>query len=418
MQNENPGNFRRADYIKITLFGFGITALWQSLHTIILPLRLLDFVAESDKNTLLGLLTMTGLLLAMVVQPVAGALSDRSHFAWGRRRPYILAGVIFSLMIIPGIGYVGSYATIFLVYCLLQIATNTAQGPYQAFIPELVPASKHGLASGIKGLLEILGGVAFIYVTSQFMDRYSPVYGAHWLWLSIGVLAMVMLVAMIATVILVREPKFPGESRHSLLWTLSHTLKDIRSNSDFIWFLVSRLLVFMAFAALQKFALYYLRDVIGAVNPADATARFSIVAVAGMLLVVYPAGYLSDKFGRRPVIIISGLLGALGIVIIAMTPELNVILGAAGIIGVAMGGFNSSSWALATDLVAAREEARYLGIANMATACGSALAGVFGVGIDSFNRYQVNLGYRFLLLACLVCFIAGALSILKVKKSR
>jgi Na+/melibiose symporter-like transporter len=418
MHNEITARFRRADYVKITIFGFAVTALWQSLHTIILPLRLLDFVAESEKNTLLGLLTMTGLLLAMFVQPIAGAFSDRSHFNWGRRRPYILIGVILSLLILPGIGYVGSYTAIFLIYCLLQIAANTAQGPYQAFIPELVPERKHGIASGIKALLEILGGVAFVYVSSLFMDRYSAGDGSQWLWMSLGVLALVMLAAMIATVILVKEPKFPGESRHSLLWTLSHTLRDIRSNGDFIWFLVSRLLVFMAFAAIQKFALYYLRDVIGVVNPADATAKFSIVAVAGMLLVAYPAGYLADKFGRRPVIMFSGLLGALGIGIIALTQEYNIILGSAGIIGMAMGGFNSSNWALATDLVAKGEEARYLGIANMATACGSALAGVFGVGIDFFNGYQANLGYRFLLLACLACFVAGALAILGVKRRR
>ena len=56
-------SFRRSNYIKITIFGFALTALWQSLHTIILPLRILDFVPETQKNTYLGLLTFTGLIL-------------------------------------------------------------------------------------------------------------------------------------------------------------------------------------------------------------------------------------------------------------------------------------------------------------------------------------------------------------------
>ncbi len=73
--------FGAVDYIKITIFGFALTALWQSLHTIVLPLRLLDFVAETEKNTYLGLLTFTGLILAMAVQPIAGAISDRSGFS-------------------------------------------------------------------------------------------------------------------------------------------------------------------------------------------------------------------------------------------------------------------------------------------------------------------------------------------------
>ena len=120
--------FHRRDYIKITVFGFALTALWQSLHTIILPLRLLDFVPEAQKNTSLGLLTLTGLLLAMVVQPAAGALSDRSAFRWGRRRPYILIGSLAALPFISGIGLAGSYAAIFVFYCLLQASTNIAQG--------------------------------------------------------------------------------------------------------------------------------------------------------------------------------------------------------------------------------------------------------------------------------------------------
>ena len=105
-------DFRRIDYIKITIFGFALAALWSSLHSIVLPLRLLDFVAESEKNTYLGLLTFTGLILAMAVQPIAGAISDRSGFSWGRRRPYLLLGTAVAILLLPGIGYFGSYAAI------------------------------------------------------------------------------------------------------------------------------------------------------------------------------------------------------------------------------------------------------------------------------------------------------------------
>ena len=161
--NPKTMGFGASNYIKITIFGFALTALWQSLHTIILPLRLLDFVAESQKNTYLSLLTFTGLILAMAVQPVAGAISDRSSFSWGRRRPYIFLGTILLLLLLPGIGLAGSYIAIFAIYCLMQITSNTSQGPYQAFIPDLVPYGKRGLASGVKSLLEILGGIA-IYI--------------------------------------------------------------------------------------------------------------------------------------------------------------------------------------------------------------------------------------------------------------
>ena len=417
MPTDSALSFRRRDYVKITIFGFAVTALWQSLHSIILPLRLLDIVPEAQKNTYLGWLTFFGLLLALAVQPVAGAISDRSGFKWGRRRPYILIGSITALLVIPGIGLAGSFAAIFAVYCLLQAATNTAQGPYQAFIPEFVPENKRGLASGVKALLEVVGGVILVYLASIFMDRYSAGEGSRWLWLVLGILATVLLAAMLATVIWVKEaPAGAASRRDSFLPELFRTLREALANRAIVWFLVSRLLVYMAFTTIQQFALYFLRDVIGVANPAESTARFSIFAVAGMLLVVWPAGYLSDRIGRRPISITAGLLGALGIGIIVLTKEYNTILGAAVIIGMAMGAFNSSNWALATDLAAKGEEARYLGIANMATAGGAALARAIGPVIDFFNDRSPLLGYDVMLLFCLAYFVIGGALIFKVKQ--
>jgi len=409
--------FGSIDYVKITIFGFALTALWQPLHTIILPLRLLDFVAESQKNTYLGLLTFTGLILAMAVQPIAGAISDRSGFRWGRRRPYILIGTILAVLFLPGIGFFGSYAAIFIIYCLMQISSNTAQGPYQAFIPDLVPDGRRGLASGVKTLLEILGGVALMYPLALFMDRYSAGEGGYWLWLVLGALAVVLLGAMIATILLVKERPGVSGSQLSLFSALYRSFKiDVKVNRDFVWFLVSRLLILMAFATLQTFVLYFLRDVVGVANPATATARFSIVAVVGMLAAVYPAGRLSDRIGRRPIAVTSGLLSALGILLIFFFQEsFMLIIICGGLMGVSFGAFMSTNWALATDLVAKGEEARYLGLTNLATAGGAALARLIGPVIDRFNAYGPNWGYQVMLLACFAYFVAGSLLLLKIK---
>ncbi len=413
----STNGFRRIDYIKITIFGFALAALWASLHTIIMPLRLLDFVAESQKNTYLGLLTFAGLILAMAVQPVAGAISDRSGFGWGRRRPYILLGAILAILFLPGIGFFGNYAAIFIIYCLLQISSNTAQGPYQAFIPDLVPGGKRGRASGVKSLLEIGGGVALIYPIALFMDRYATGQGGSWLWLSLAALAIVLLGTMIATILTVKEPPGVGGSQLPLLPTLYKSFKiDVKANRDFVWFLVSRLLIIMAFTTLQTFALYFIKDVIGIANPAEATARFSIVAVAGMLATVYPAGRLSDKIGRRPIAVSSGLLGALGILLLFFSHSYLHLMLSGGLVGIAFGAFMSTNWALATDLVAKGEEARYLGLTNLATAGGSALARIIGPVIDFFNAYSLNLGYSVMLLTCFIYFLIGSLLLLKIKR--
>jgi Na+/melibiose symporter-like transporter len=412
--------FSHIDYIKITVFGFALAALWGSLHTIVLQERLLDFVVESQKNTYLGLLTFAGLMLAMIVQPVAGALSDRSGSSWGRRRPYILVGTILALFLLPGIGWGGSFITIFVIYCLLQITCNAAQGPYQGFIPDLVPGGKRGVASGVKSFLEIGGGVALLFPIALFMDRYSAGEGSSWLWLSLAMLGLVLLVAMTTTVLTVKERPGAGGSRPPLLPSLYKSFRiDVKANRDFIWFLVSRLFIIMAFTTLQTFTLYFLMDVVGVADPAAATAKFSIVAVAGMLVIVYPAGRLSDRIGRRPIATTAGLLGALGVGLIFLFKDsYTPIMLCGGLVGISFGAFISSNWALATDLLPKGEEARYLGLTNLATAGGAALARLIGPVIDFFNAQSHNLGYSVMLLACFVYLIVGSLLILKIKGRR
>ncbi len=386
------------------------------MHTIVLPLRLLDFVAESDKNTYLGIMTFSGLLLAMFIQPIAGAISDRYGTRWGRRRPYVLLGILFLVLLLPGIGLAGSYAAIFVVYCLLQASSNAAQGPYQGFIPDLVPADKRGSASGIKTLLEIIGGAAAVMLIGNFMDRYSGGDGSLWLWLSLAVPGILLLAMLAVTMLSVKEKPAININRASVVSTLLNTFRiEIRTNRSFLWFLVSRTLILMAFATIQQFALYFLQDVIGVADPAASAARFTVAGVIGMLAIVYPAGHLSDRIGRKNICFASGLLMIVGFIIIIFAGDMTAIMIAAVIIGVAVGAFSSTNWALATDLVAKGEEARYLGLANMATAGGAAIARLVGPVIDHFEAQSTGLGYQVMLIACCVYCLLGILLLLKIK---
>ncbi|MFC1962305.1 MFS transporter, partial [Chloroflexota bacterium] len=319
-------------------------------------------------------------------------------------------------LFLPGIGFTDGVLALFVVYCLLQISSNTAQGPYQAFIPDLVPPGKRGLASGVKSLLEIMGGVALIYPTALLMDRHFLLQETRWLWYALAAPGLVLLLGMLASIFLVKESPAAG-SLLSIRQSLKQTFRiDIRKQRAFLWFLISRLLVFMAFVTIQQFALNFLRDVIGVANPATATAHFSIIAVAGMLIIAWPAGNFSDKIGRKPIIIASGMLGAASIAIIFFCQNYTSILWAAGILGMAIGAFNSTNWALATDLLPPKEEARYLGLTNLATAGGAALARLIGPVIDYLNHFDGTLGYQVMLLVCFSYFLAGALLVTRINQ--
>ena len=409
--------FHSIDYVKITILGFGLSALWASFHVVILQVRLL-VVAGPLKNTYLGYLTFAGAIIAMATQPIAGAISDRSSFAWGRRRPFILLGIILTLLFLPGIGFGSSYMTIFIFYCLLQLSSNIAQGPFQGFIPDLVPEGKKGRASGVRSLLNIMGGVALLGVIGRFMGRYFAGEGISWLWLSLGALAIVLLGTMLVTVLTVKERPRAGGAQVPLLPTLYKSFQiDVRAHPDFLLFLVACFFIFAPWTALQTFTLYFLLDVVGIANPAAITADLLIVVAGGMLAAVYPAGRLSDRLGRKLVIVPACLLSALGVAALFFSQSYMQIMFSGALLGISSGAWMSSQWALATDLAGKGEEAKYLGLVNLVVAGGGAVARLIGPVIDFFNAYNPNLGYSVMFLASFVSFVVGSALLMKIKGS-
>ena len=155
-------------------------------------------------------------------------------------------------------------------------------------------------------------------------------------------------------------------------------------------------------------------DVTGVTNPAEATAQFSILGVIGILITIWPAGYLTDKVGRKPITMTACLIGVVGITVIFLSQNFSTILIASGIIGIAVGSFYSANWALATDLVPKNEEARYLGLVNIATAGGATIARLIGPVIDTLNSYRMGWGYKTMLLLCIFYLVVGVLLMLKV----
>jgi MFS family permease len=140
-----------------------------------------------------------------------------------------------------------------------------------------------------------------------------------------------------------------------------------------------------------------------------------------LIVLALLAGWLSDRFGRKPVMQIAGVTAFLGALMLLFVRSQNLIIVAGAIIGMSIGAFLSANWALATDIVPRREAARYLGIANIATCIGSGVARLLGgVLIDPINRLLGSSSYGYLLLFALatLCFLASALVIIPLPNKR
>jgi Na+/melibiose symporter-like transporter len=400
----------------LSIYWFGIGYLWNSLAGLVLPPLVQRLVAPGTKNTWLGLLEWMGLLLAAVIQPTFGAVSDGSPSRFGRRRPFIVVGSVAVLACLAGLATAGSLATLMLFYVLLQVASNIAQGPYQGMIPDLVESSQRTQASAFMGASNLLGTLAgFVVIGLIIMPRQH--------YRAIATMGAVVAVTALLTLAMVPDRRLPrpglpfAQRLREGLPTPPRLRLAIREYPDFFWLLVSRFLFWMGLVGIQSFAYFFLQDAFHLRHPRKETATVLIGIVGLAIVVTLVSGPLVARFGKKRLVALSCALAAGAAAMLAVSPTLQWVYACAALLGVAGGLFVAVDWAFATDLVPKAEAGRYMGFANIATA-GSAGAArlVGGPLIDSINHFFPALGYRVLYVAAAAAFGGSILALRPVRE--
>jgi len=402
------------ELLRISLYWLGLSSIFAGLHSILAGR--IEFGGLGDRGsagaTLIAL-TVLGAVIAMVVQPTIGSISDYTISRWGRRKPYIFIGSCLDLVFLLGIATSQEVVAIAAFYALLQVSSNFAQGPFQGYVPDLVPAPQVGLASALVGVMQILGVVTGFIIGGLAVG--SGQYG-----LGIIALGVVEFVTMLSVVVRVREGRAAkprdGRSWRSIAAEAWGT--DVLRERSFLFLVGSRLAILMAGGVLTNLALFYLaRSLALEQKPAgDAfTVMVALVAV-GTIVTVIPAARISDRIGRKRVIWISCAVGAIGMAIVAVATSAPVAMVGAVIYGLSAGTFLAVDWALMTDIIPKASSGRYMGLSNVATASAGVLAlALGGLLMDVVGGGE---GPRVALWLAVALFGVGALALWPVDERR
>ena len=419
-QMPSETNWSSFALIRLNAFSFGVTGFILAMDTAVLPVIVLSLAPDHLKNSYLAMLGIGGLLVAAVVQPLIGRLSDKTRSPLGRRVPYIVAGttsvcgaLVLTLM-------APNFAALFAAWMFIQANLNIAYGPGMALIRDLVPRSRVGVASSLKILLDAVGGLVLITATAALIGQASgPGLGpvgvyVDWEWavLALLVTPLIVSVAITCFTVLARDPTRRARPVRR---------REARSrpvlNPHLVLFLVSRLLLMTAIYSFPTYGLFFLQDVVEAANPAQALSH-AIPAIGGSLAVaVYVAGWVSDRVGRKPVVIAGAVAGAISTSWLLLADTASGVVITASFIGASAGTLLSASWALANEMADEQHAGTHIGIVNLSTIGGAALPRFFGPGIDLLNHTSEDLGYRTLIAGCAALFIAGAIALLPVNPS-
>ena len=386
--------------------------MWNALHPIVLPAVLLNYVPEGSKNTYLGLLTFIGLILAMFIQPVSGALSDGWRSRFGRRRPLMVIGTVLDFIFLAILAWAGGLTWLIIGYIGLQISSNTPHGPLQGLLPDRVPEHQLGMAAAFKNLMDMLSLIIVSLLAGRLMSAES-----HDPTLIMVVVILTLAVTGMITIFGTNEDPtnaLPGKS-----WVdFRKEFKiDVRRNAEYWWLIAERAVFLLGIYGVQAFAQYYLQDVLQVADPPKQTGDLLAAITSGLVVLVLVGGWLTDRFGARRILFIASLSAAAGILLMVTATNVRDLTIFGSVLGAGIGLFLTSNWALANRLAPHGESGKFLGLTNLATAGSAALARLEGPVLDLLNtaRPGVWLGYKGLFLFGGLCMLASLFFLSKIQ---
>jgi len=368
--------------LNLSIYWLGINAIWAGLGYVIYQARFTAAYGETFAPSYVALLETIPLVIAVFVQPTVAAISDYTVTRWGRRKPYILVGALFDVIFLWGIASSNEFLAILAFVILLQVSSNFAQGPFQGYVPDLVPQKQVGTASGLMGVMIILGqvvgvAIATIGVTQLGGNPYvngteeAAEFARQAFFLPTIGLALIEVVTMVPIILFVDEGRH-APNREGRTWLqigLGAWGTDILKERSYVWLLISRLFFLMAPSVLFFLGLFFLVRTLNIPIEESGVPITIITAVLGGVtgLTTIPAAKLSDRVGRKRMIYVAIALGAVGMTLVALSPSFPFMVLALIPVGISSGTFLAVDWALMTDIIPKATSGRYMGISNVAT---------------------------------------------------
>ncbi len=391
--------------IRLNVYWMGLSLLWGGLSIVYLPDRVEMLVGPDIKGTMLGIITAVGITAAIVMQPIAGGISDRAWSRWGRRRPMLLAGALLSSVFVLLLALTSTYAALLAVILGAQLTENASRGAYKGVLPDMVGIHQMARASSLNGIFNLTGVVVGATIAGFMLDAGNP---GGFVFVGAATLAF----SGIASFLLIPAgPTGPLAPQPSLRDEFAQVISATKAHPAFVRVVLSRLVFFGAVLASDNTLLYNLRDRLSVDNPGQWSSILLGILLISAVSVAWPAGLLGDRYGRKPVIYAASGIGAVASLTAAFAVHLVGLAIAVALLGMAMGMFTAGDWALLIDKLPKPESAGlYMGLANFAGAGGDAVGTLWaGLVLDIGNQAGQLWGFTAVYVIMAVLMVVAAL---------
>jgi len=382
----------------------GLFITYGAVAGVLLPVQVTGLDPDS-KVANLALVTTIAAAAAMIAQPVAGQISDRTRSRFGRRAPWLILGALVGGLALIGMALANGLVQIIIGWTIAQIAYNFLQGPLSAVVPDRVPAGAFGKFSAFLGMAAMVGAIGGQVIGASFAQAVGGGY----------VLLAGVVVVFVALFVVFN----PDTSSRDVARAPFGFLDFIRTfwvnpvkHPDFFWAFFGRLLLYTGYFSVLGYNLFILSDYVGLGDKAAETVPvLGLLQLAGMIPSILISGFLSDRLGRRKIFVfIAAMIVGLGLVIPIVSPTLTGIFLQAFVCGLGFGAFNAVDQALMNQVLPSAESfGKDLGVVNIAATLPQTLAPAIGGAV------VILFGYVGLFPVGIVLSVLGAIAVFFIK---
>ena len=397
----------------------------------------------------LPILSLAGPLTGLIIQPIIGAMSDKTGGKWGRRTPYFLFGAVLCCLGLFAMPLSASIVMAVSLLWVLDAGNNITMEPYRAYVSDrLNPDQRQAgflTQSAFTGLAQMLAFATPALLVALGMNQ--DWVDSHNIPYTVRIVFWVGAVLSLSTIVwsVLRVPELPltaAQRAHiatqpkgvratlaevgQAIVAMPVAMRKLGVMSLFQWFGMS---------GYWTYAVYSIGRSIYQTAEPNSSAFHSAVLTNGLVaafynFVAFASAMLMVPLVRRagpgPLHAICLAAGGLGMLALPHITSVSLLFLPAIGVGLAWGSIMGNPYAILTNSIPPARTGVYMGIFNMMIVIPMLL---FALLMSTLNLGIVNIGFgiyanllgndpRNMLSVCGVCLIIAAFAVLWVKEGR
>lgn len=383
--------------IFVGLAFMSISSFWQ-LYNYIIPLILKNTFGVTDAVS--GYVMAADNLLAVFLLPLFGALSDRIHTPFGKRKPFIITGTFLAailMFLIPLADRTKNLTLLVIALGALLLAMSSYRSPAVALMPDVTPAPLRSKGNAIINLMGALGGIMTYLIISIFGKNYTTVF---------AIVAGFMVFCAITLMLKVPENKWAAEIPKDVPSVDPNAGKKMPKEvfRSLLLILCSVFLWFMAYNAVETAYSRYVQDVWGRSEQVGSTMM--IVAMLVATAAYIPVGHLSSKFGRKKVILFGVTLMAAAFLAGWLMPGYSILAWIImGVIGIGWASINVNSYPMVVEMSKGSDMGKYTGYYYTFSMAAQILTPILSGYLFTYSPWGYRVLFPYAVAFCALAFL-------------